>query len=573
MLSRVRFATSAGVSTSSARPGPDRRSTRAEPHARRPRSACRRALPGDAEARARTRPAGAASSAFVPPSWARPMTTARAARPPAGRRSPRCQQRQVAGQVEHGVRRRVELGAGVDAGPRSRAGRRRRAGRPRARRRGAPRSGSERGQRHGAQRGRPRGGRDVRPACASISSRALGRVDRGASRLLASSSRFRGIRMCIRRRSYSPVHCRRDHARLQGLGRAVRARRAARLRAGSRAPRLRQRRRLRPLPAVPPHRRPRAGRAALAGRAGGAQRARPHRHQRHHADAAHASRRWSPRRSPPSACSRRGRVFLGVGTGESMNEVPALGIEWPGFAERLARLEEAVTLIRRLWREERVTFEGEYYRTLRATIYDRPEMPPPILIAAAGRRRRASPGAPATATSPPAASRPSCTPRSCCRRSSRARARRAATPRRRSGCSRSRSPTTTTIERAVAATAGSGPPLALPAEGKQGVDDPLELERLGRRGPRCRRSRFIVTGDPAEVVEKVRAVRRDGLPPPRLPQPGGGPGGASSSASRPRSSPRCARPTADAASAAAPARRSPGSASWSVPYCCRTTRS
>ena len=79
-----------------------------------------------------------------------------------------------------------------------------------------------------------------------------------------------------------------------------------------------------------------------------------------------------------------GRVFLGVGSGEPMNEVPALGIEWPGFAERLARLAEAVTLIRRLWSDERVTFEGEYYRTLRATIYDRPDEPPPILIAAAG---------------------------------------------------------------------------------------------------------------------------------------------------------------------------------------------
>jgi coenzyme F420-dependent glucose-6-phosphate dehydrogenase len=79
-----------------------------------------------------------------------------------------------------------------------------------------------------------------------------------------------------------------------------------------------------------------------------------------------------------------GRVILGVGTGESLNEVPATGTAWPPFKERFGRLREAVELIRRLWREERVSFEGEYYRTERATIYDRPEHPVPIYIAASG---------------------------------------------------------------------------------------------------------------------------------------------------------------------------------------------
>ncbi len=58
-----------------------------------------------------------------------------------------------------------------------------------------------------------------------------------------------------------------------------------------------------------------------------------------------------------------GRVVLGVGTGESLNEVPATGMEWPEFKERFARLREAMTLIRRLWTEQHVTFEGQYYRT------------------------------------------------------------------------------------------------------------------------------------------------------------------------------------------------------------------
>jgi coenzyme F420-dependent glucose-6-phosphate dehydrogenase len=79
-----------------------------------------------------------------------------------------------------------------------------------------------------------------------------------------------------------------------------------------------------------------------------------------------------------------GRVILGVGTGESLNEVPATGMKWPEFKERFARLREALALIRKLWQEDRVTFEGEYYRTESATIYDRPKWPVPIYVAAAG---------------------------------------------------------------------------------------------------------------------------------------------------------------------------------------------
>jgi coenzyme F420-dependent glucose-6-phosphate dehydrogenase len=79
-----------------------------------------------------------------------------------------------------------------------------------------------------------------------------------------------------------------------------------------------------------------------------------------------------------------GRVALGIGTGESLNEVPATGITWPEQKERTARFKEAVGLIQRLWREERVTHRGQYYRTENATIYDRPSSPVPIYIAGAG---------------------------------------------------------------------------------------------------------------------------------------------------------------------------------------------
>ncbi len=79
-----------------------------------------------------------------------------------------------------------------------------------------------------------------------------------------------------------------------------------------------------------------------------------------------------------------GRVILGVGTGESLNEVPPTGMEWPELKERSARLREAIKLIRLLWTEERVSFIGDYYKTVNATIYDRPAEPVPIYIAAAG---------------------------------------------------------------------------------------------------------------------------------------------------------------------------------------------
>src|SRR4051794_29431144 len=84
------------------------------------------------------------------------------------------------------------------------------------------------------------------------------------------------------------------------------------------------------------------------------------------------------------ACLYPGRVVLGVGTGEALNET-AVGLrEWPDFKERFARLREAVRLMRALWADERVSFEGEYYRTHDATIYDRPEGGVPVYVAAGG---------------------------------------------------------------------------------------------------------------------------------------------------------------------------------------------
>jgi coenzyme F420-dependent glucose-6-phosphate dehydrogenase len=84
-----------------------------------------------------------------------------------------------------------------------------------------------------------------------------------------------------------------------------------------------------------------------------------------------------------------GRIYLGVGTGEALNEI-ATGFRgageqtWPEFKERFARLREAVRLMRALWSDDRVTFEGEYYSTHDASIYDRPDGGIPVYIAAGG---------------------------------------------------------------------------------------------------------------------------------------------------------------------------------------------
>ncbi|MEO6943732.1 MAG: glucose-6-phosphate dehydrogenase (coenzyme-F420) [Lacisediminihabitans sp.] len=88
-------------------------------------------------------------------------------------------------------------------------------------------------------------------------------------------------------------------------------------------------------------------------------------------------------------CLYPGRIMLGVGTGEALNEI-ATGFRgageqhWPEFKERFARLREAVRLMRQLWTEDRVDFQGEYYSTHGASIYDRPETPIPVYIAAGG---------------------------------------------------------------------------------------------------------------------------------------------------------------------------------------------
>ena len=202
------------------------------------------------------------------------------------------------------------------------------------------------------------------------------------------------------------------------------------------------------------------------------------------------------------ACLAPGRVWLGVGTGESLNEVPPLGIEWPKFSERLGRLREAVELMRLLWTTERVSFEGRYYRTHRATIYDRPDTPPPILIAAAGAKAatfagEAGDGYITTSGKPRELYTETLLP--ALEQGARDAGRDPAAQERLLEVKLSYDHDR---ERAIE-DCRFWAALALPAESKQGVDDPLELERLAAQEHVHAESRFIVTGDPDEVADQV----------------------------------------------------------------------
>jgi G6PDH family F420-dependent oxidoreductase len=77
-----------------------------------------------------------------------------------------------------------------------------------------------------------------------------------------------------------------------------------------------------------------------------------------------------------------GRIFLGIGSGEALNEEAALG-EWPKWPERSERLIEATEIIRRMWTGKPVAHKGKYY-SVNARLYDPPAQPIPLLMAGNG---------------------------------------------------------------------------------------------------------------------------------------------------------------------------------------------
>src|SRR3954447_1291003 len=209
-------------------------------------------------------------------------------------------------------------------------------------------------------------------------------------------------------------------------------------------------------------------------------------------------------------CLFPGRVMLGVGTGDAMNEVAVTGIEWPAYKERFARMRAAVRLIRALWSDQRVPFEGDFYKTEQATVYDRPDTPVPIYIAAGGPQvaryaGRAGDGVictsgkgmelytekllPAVAEGLEKAGRED------------------------------------TIDRMIEIKLSYDPdpaaalentrfwaPLALTAEQKGGLEDPIEMQRAGDALPIEQvASRWIVASDPDDAVAKIKPYVDAGL--------------------------------------------------------------
>lgn len=201
-------------------------------------------------------------------------------------------------------------------------------------------------------------------------------------------------------------------------------------------------------------------------------------------------------------CLYPGRVVLGLGTGESLNEVP-LGLEWPDGKERFARFREAVRLIRKLWAGDRVSFDGDYYRTVNATIYDRPDVPVPMYLAGSGPAAtrfagRAGDGYITTSGKDPALYTDTLLP---------------AVREGADKAERQLSDLDLMIEvkvsfdhdreAAMEATRFWGA-LALSPEEKAGVGDPVQMQRLADVLPTGRTaSRFIVSSDPDEHVSAI----------------------------------------------------------------------
>jgi coenzyme F420-dependent glucose-6-phosphate dehydrogenase len=78
-----------------------------------------------------------------------------------------------------------------------------------------------------------------------------------------------------------------------------------------------------------------------------------------------------------------GRSFLGIGSGEALNEVP-VGDDWPSVGDQIARMDEALSIIDRLWKGETITSDGRFYRCKDLKLHTLAHRRPPIWISAFG---------------------------------------------------------------------------------------------------------------------------------------------------------------------------------------------
>jgi coenzyme F420-dependent glucose-6-phosphate dehydrogenase len=86
-----------------------------------------------------------------------------------------------------------------------------------------------------------------------------------------------------------------------------------------------------------------------------------------------------------TAAMMPGRFFLGVGTGENLNE-HVLGDKWPDWDMRARMLEESIAVMRDLWRGEVTSFDGDFYTVENARLYTLPDEPIEVMVAASGPR-------------------------------------------------------------------------------------------------------------------------------------------------------------------------------------------
>ncbi len=198
-----------------------------------------------------------------------------------------------------------------------------------------------------------------------------------------------------------------------------------------------------------------------------------------------------------------GRFFLGVGSGESMNETPVTAAAWPEPGERVRRLREAVRLMKQLWADDYVTFEGKYYRTQAAKIFDKPASGVPLYVAGAGPQVAELAGKEADGficTSGKGAElyRDTLLP---------------ALAKGAQDAGRDAAKIERTIEMKVSydgdreralADTREWAALALPAEDKAGVEDPREMETRAKAAEGRAHTRFIVSTDPDEHAAKIR---------------------------------------------------------------------
>lgn len=199
-----------------------------------------------------------------------------------------------------------------------------------------------------------------------------------------------------------------------------------------------------------------------------------------------------------------GRVFLGVGSGEAMNEVPVATIEWPSPRERQRRLREAVGLMRELWSDGYVTHEGEHFRTRAAKIFDKPPSPVPILVAAGGPKAAEMAGEIGDGIIVTSGKRPELYTEELLPGSARGLERSGRDPGAFERMIEVKLSFDTTDESAIAS-CRPWAALALPEEAKRGVEDPREMERRATTAEANAHTRFIVSSDPDQACEKIGA--------------------------------------------------------------------